>query len=229
MNNILEKIIKSEKAIGIIAFSLLISVFANLYLTTQIVKNNRREDSALAIDSTESSYVDNDNEALILALEREIRQLEEAQGAGGNDTPEAVETDVNKEERDTVSAIVKGFSDLYLDYDSETEEARHELFSPYLTEQLLNTIALEESDEIFDGEHDHDITEVNYQTTVEDMQVFINEETLGNDNITALVKAQVKTQIDGLSSISERIMLDTRLIRTEEGYRINNIYYRTID
>lgn len=252
MGNFLNRLMENKGFVGGILFTLLVSLVCNIFLAVQTIKID--EELSQAIREVEGVEDQSNYESIVASLERRNKQLEEQlqelKGTGEvnenkeseGENPDDIESsnqpeviiDKNEADRGELTEFISGFVDVFLTRGNEFDQDRREKLTPYLNNELLDSLAPEGEDVGFDFEIEHgDIentlgTDFDYSVKVLDYSIYIDEESLGEGLENVLVYVTTRTIINDSSPTEERSILDVR-VSNEDKLEVNNIYYRFLE
>lgn len=222
---------------GGFAFATLVLALLSLTLAGQLVAvhnklENKPED--LTVEG-QAEFNAQEQEAYISSLESEnetlTNRVDELVEASQSEGEETVVIDENEALRNDVREMTAEFTKQFFNRSNETDETRRERLEPYVDETILNAFAPEDEPYLdlvsqFDPEVKIDSDEdSNYVVSLEEVDIYLNEESLDSDLIDVYVVAKTEMTINDYESTKDDYYANLKIEKNSDDLVVTNIHF----
>lgn len=222
---------------GGFAFATLVLALLSLTLAGQLVAvhnklENKPED--LTVEG-QAEFNAQEQEAYISSLESEnetlTNRVDELVEASQSEGGETVVIDENEALRNDVREMTAEFTKQFFNRSNETDETRRERLEPYVDETILNAFAPEDEPYLdlvsqFDPEVKIDSDEdSNYVVSLEEVDIYLNEESLDSDLIDVYVVAKTEMTINDYESTKDDYYANLKIEKNSDDLVVTNIHF----
>lgn len=222
---------------GGFAFATLVLALLSLTLAGQLVAvhnklENKPED--LTVEG-QAEFNAQEQEAYISSLESEnetlTNRVDELVEASQSEGEETVVIDENEALRNDVREMTAEFTKQFFNRSNETDETRRDRLEPYVDETILNAFAPEDEPYLdlvsqFDPEVKIDSDEdSNYVVSLEEVDIYLNEESLDSDLIDVYVVAKTEMTINDYESTKDDYYVNLKIEKNSDDLVVTNIHF----